>query len=159
MFTSAEITLKSKLMPALLKLYTAYHLTQPVCYHGESIPVCWEHDCCPTNCGTQVRFLIYLTHRKQGNIHHITLSDPYMVFGLLVPWPHFLIQVKLCTSRLCMIMSSFLYACTCAMPRMLHSTCWIPFPVWTHDNISGLISVVPWLSRWEVIKKCHVVFS
>ena len=39
------------------------------------------------------------------------------------------------------------------MPQILYSTRWIPFLVWTLDNISGLISVVPWLSRWEVIKK------
>ena len=29
----------------------------------------------------------------------------------------------------------------------------IPFLIWTPDNISGLTSVVIWLSRWEVIKK------
>ena len=34
-----------------------------------------------------------------------------------------------------------------AMPRILYLSCGVPFPVWTPDNISGLISVVPKLSR------------
>ena len=58
-------------------------------------------------------------------------------------------------SRLCMKISSFLFVRTWewAMPRILYLSCGIPFPVWTPDNISGLISVVPWLLRWEAIKK------
>ena len=70
-----------------------------------------------------------------------------------VPRPHSNIYVKLCNSRLCMKMSSFLFLRTWAMPRVLYLSCGVPFPVWTPDNISGLISVVPWLSREEVIKK------
>ena len=34
-----------------------------------------------------------------------------------------------------------------AIPRILYLSCGVPFPVWTPDNISGLISVVPWLLR------------
>ena len=41
-------------------------------------------------------------------------------FGLLVPHPHSLIHVKLCTSRICMKMSSFLYARPCTIPRILY---------------------------------------
>ena len=70
------------------------------------------------------------------------------------------IYVKLNNGRLCNYMLSFLYVCTCAMPRISYSTCWIIFPVWAPDIISGLISVVPWLSRREVIKKKYqVIFS
>ena len=74
-----------------------------------------------------------------------------------VPRPHSNIYVKLCTSRLCMKMSSFLFVRTWAMPRILYLSCGVPFPVWTPDNISGVISVVLWLSRWEVIirKNCR----
>ena len=36
------------------------------------------------------------------------------------PCPHFLIHLKLCTSRLCMKMSSCLYAFACAMPFTLY---------------------------------------
>ena len=70
-----------------------------------------------------------------------------------VPWPHSNINVKFCTSRLCMKMSSFLFVHALAMPRILYIACGVPFPVWTPDNISGLISVVLWLLRWEVIQK------
>ena len=70
-----------------------------------------------------------------------------------VSWPHSNINVKFCTSRLCMKMSSFLFVCAWAMPRILYISWGVPFPVWTPDNISGLISVVLWLLRWEVIKK------
>ena len=64
---------------------------------------------------------------------------------------------KACTSRLCMKMSSFMYARACAMPRTLYSSCGIPFPLWTPDNISSLTSFMVWLSRWEVIKKIQVI--
>merc|ERR1711954_548160 len=70
-----------------------------------------------------------------------------------VPCPNSNIYVKLCTSRLCMKMLSFLFVCAWAMPRILYLSCGVPFPVWTPDNISGLITVVLWLSRLEVIKK------
>ena len=70
-----------------------------------------------------------------------------------VPCPHSNIYVKLCTSRLCIKMSSFLFVRGCAMPRLLYLSCEVPFPVWTPDDISGLISVVPWLSREELSKK------
>ena len=62
------------------------------------------------------------------------------------------IHLKIYPSRLCMKMSSFLFVRTWAMPRTLYLSCGILFPVWTPDNISGLTSVVVWLSRWEVIK-------
>ena len=70
-----------------------------------------------------------------------------------VSWPHSNINVKLCTSRLCMKKLSFLFVCAWALPRILYLSCGVSFPVWTPDNISGLISVVLWLLRWEVIKK------
>ena len=70
-----------------------------------------------------------------------------------VPCPHSNIYVKLCTSRLCIKMSSFLFVRGCAMPRILYLSCEVPFPVWTPEDISGLISVVPWLSREELSKK------
>ena len=54
---------------------------------------------------------------------------------------------KLNNSRLCIKISSFLYACTCAMPRLLCSTRRIIFSVRTPDNISGLISVFLWLLK------------
>ena len=77
--------------------------------------------------------------------------------GFLVPYPHFLIHLKLCTSRLCMKMSSFMYASACAMPRTLYWSCGILFSLWTPDNISGLTSFMVWLSRWEVVKKIQVI--
>jgi len=52
-----------------------------------------------------------------------------------------------------MKMSSFLFVRTWAMPRISYLSCGVPFPVWTHDDISGLILVVPWLSREELSKK------
>ena len=70
-----------------------------------------------------------------------------------VPWPLSNINVRFCTSRLCIKMLSFLFVCAWSMPRILYLSCGVPFPVWTPDNISGLISVVLWLLRWEVIKK------
>ena len=69
------------------------------------------------------------------------------------PIQQFTLYVKLCTSRLCIKMSSFLFVRGCAMPRILYLSCEVPFPVWTPDDISGLISVVPWLSREELSKK------
>ena len=50
-------------------------------------------------------------------------------------------------SRLCMIMSSFLFVRVWAIPRTLYISCGIPFPVWTPDIISGLTSFLVWLSR------------
>ena len=47
-----------------------------------------------------------------------------------VPCPHSNVYVKLCNSRLCMKMLSFLFLCTWAMPRISYSSCGIPFPVW-----------------------------
>ena len=58
--------------------------------------------------------------------------------------------------RLCMKMLSFLFVRAWAMPRILYSSYGIPFPVWTPGIISGLTSVVVWLSRLEVIQKCHI---
>ena len=69
------------------------------------------------------------------------------------PLPHSNTNVKFCSCRLCMKMSSFLFVRAWAMPCILYLSCGVPFPVWTPDNISGLISVVLWLLRWEVIKK------
>ena len=80
----------------------------------------------------------------------------HLLHELLVPCPHFLIHLKLCTSRLCMKMSSSMNAHTCAMLRTLYSSCGILFLVWTPDNISGLTSFVLWLSRGEVVKKIQV---
>ena len=56
-------------------------------------------------------------------------------------------------SRLCMKMSPLLSVHAWAMPHKLYLSCGVPFPVWTPDNISGLISIVLWLSRWKVMKK------
>ena len=53
----------------------------------------------------------------------------------------------------CMKMLSFLFVQAWAIPRTSYLSCGVPFPFWTPDNISGLISVVLWLLRWEVIKK------
>ena len=47
----------------------------------------------------------------------------------------------------------------CQMPRILDLSWGVPFPVGTPDNISGWISVVLWLLRWEVIKKNSGNFS
>ena len=76
-----------------------------------------------------------------------------------VSWPDSNINVKFCTSRHCVKMSSFLFVRAWAMPRILYLSCGVPFPVWTPDNISVLISVVLWLLRWEVIKTFQVIFS
>ena len=46
-----------------------------------------------------------------------------------VPWPHSNRNVKFCTSRLCMQMSSFLFVRAWAMPRILYLSCGVPFPV------------------------------
>ena len=46
-----------------------------------------------------------------------------------VPWPHSNINVKFCTSRLCMKMSSFLFVRAWALPRILYLSCGVPFPV------------------------------
>ena len=51
------------------------------------------------------------------------------------------------------ICKAFLYGYECAMPCLSYPSAWIPSPVWTPDNIPCLTPVVPWLSRWEVIKK------
>ena len=45
------------------------------------------------------------------------------------------------------------------MPRILYLSCEVPFPVWTPDDISGLISVAPWLSRGESSKEETVYAS
>ena len=60
-----------------------------------------------------------------------------------VPCPPSIIYVRFCTSCLCMKMLSFPFVRAWAMPRILYLSCGVPFPVWTPDNISGLISVVP----------------
>ena len=66
------------------------------------------------------------------------------------PYPHFLINLKLCTSRLCTKMLSLLYACACGMTHdaYIMSIKWNSISAL--DN-SGLKSVVVWLSIWEVI--------
>ena len=46
-----------------------------------------------------------------------------------LPLPHSNINVKFCTSRLCMKMSSFLFVRAWAMPRILYIACGVPFPV------------------------------
>ena len=56
-------------------------------------------------------------------------------------------------SPLCLQMSSFLHTCACMMPRTFLPSREILFPVYTADRISGLESVVLWLSRWRVVKK------
>ena len=73
--------------------------------------------------------------------HHVCFVN------VQVPCPQTNTYVKLCNSRLCMKMLSFLFWRAWAMPRILYLSCGVPFPVWTPDNISGLISVVLWLSR------------
>ena len=40
----------------------------------------------------------------------------------------------------------------------VYLSCGVPFPFWTPDNISGLISVVLLLLRWEFIKTFQVIF-
>ena len=57
------------------------------------------------------------------------------------------INGKFSTSQLCMKKSSFLLVLAWVMPRILYLSCVVPFPVWTPDNISFLLSVVPWLLR------------
>ena len=103
----------------------------------------WEHQC------------IYWWHNYFWRINNSMLHVRRRVcfVNVQVPRPHSNIYVKLCNSRLCMKMSSFLFLRTWAMPRVLYLSCGVPFPVWTPDNISGLISVVLWLSRCEVIKE------
>ena len=59
-------------------------------------------------------------------------------------------------SHLCMKMLSFLFVRTWAMPRILYLSCGILFLVWTPGIISGLTSVVVWLSCGE--KKFQVIF-
>ena len=44
-------------------------------------------------------------------------------------------------------MSSFLFVHTWSMPHIFYLSCGIPFPVWTPGIISGLASVMVWLSR------------
>ena len=46
-----------------------------------------------------------------------------------VPWPHSNINLKFCTSCLCMKMSSFLFVRAWALPRILYLSCGVPFPV------------------------------
>ena len=46
-----------------------------------------------------------------------------------VTCPHSNIYVKLCTSCLCIKISSFLFVRAWAMPRILYLSCGIPFPV------------------------------
>ena len=50
-------------------------------------------------------------------------------------------------SRLCMKMTSFLFLHIWTMPRIFYLSCGIPFPVQSPGIISGLTSVVVWLSR------------
>ena len=50
-------------------------------------------------------------------------------------------------SPLCMKMLSFQFVRAWSMPRISYLSCRIPFPVWTPGIISGLTSVVVWLSR------------
>merc|ERR1711954_242118 len=94
---------------------------------------------------------IVTNHQKYRKAEYVQRRVRFV--NVQVPCPHSNIYVKLCTSRLCMKMSSFLFECAWAMPRISYLSRRVPFPVWTPDNISGLISVVPWLSREEVIKK------
>ena len=105
-------------------------------------------------------FTIYVSHRKAAlkknaakrSRQHV--GEKYREYAQRrvcfineqVPCPNSNIYVKLCTSRLCMKMLSFLFVFAWAMPRILYSSCGIQFPVWTPDNISGLTSVVMWLS-------------
>ena len=106
--------------------------------------------------------------REKYQVHRQNLVKEYLVYqtkkwrkaeyvqrrvwfvNVQVPWPNSNTYVKLSTSRLCMKMSSNLFVRAWAMPRIFHLSCGVSFPVWTPENIS-LISVVPWLSRWEVI--------
>ena len=68
-----------------------------------------------------------------------------------VRYPHFNIYVKL--------MSSLLLVRAWVMLRILYLLCGVPFPVWTADNISDLVSVVLWLLRWEVKKSGNILSS
>ena len=100
----------------------------------------------------------YLLNQKYHKAEYVQRHVCFV--NVQVPCPHSKINVKFCPSRLCMKMSSFLFMLTWAMPRISYLSCGVPFPVWTPDNISGLISVVLWLLRWEVIKKkIQVIFS
>ena len=75
------------------------------------------------------------TKEKQyTSINQVNLANSEPVIWILSKPNKFL------ALRLAQLSLSFLYH-------------WVPFPVWTTDNISGSISVVPWLLRWEVIKK------
>ena len=55
-------------------------------------------------------------------------------FNVQFPCPHFNICVKLCTSRQCIKMSSFLFVRGCAMLRILYFSCEVPFLVWRPDD-------------------------
>ena len=56
--------------------------------------------------------------------------QPHVCFGnVQVPCPHSNVYVKLCASRLCMKMSSFLFVRVWTMPRTIYLPCGIPFPV------------------------------
>ena len=101
----------------------------------------------------------YLLNQKYRKAEYVQRRVCFV--NVQVPRPHSNIYVKLCNSRLCMKMSSFLFLRTWAMPRILYPSCEIPFPVWTPDNISGFTSVAVWLSRSEVIKKiaCRTIVA
>ena len=53
-----------------------------------------------------------------------------------------------CASSMYIKMLYFLFVRAWSMPRIsLYLSCGVPFPVWTPDNISGLMSVFLWLLR------------
>ena len=74
--------------------------------------------------------------------------------GLLVPYPNPLIHVKLCTSRLSIKISSFLYVCTCEMLCILYLSFGILSPVLSpHFQFN-----ISFIFIFEVVFIFYVVF-
>ena len=90
--------------------------------------------------------------QKVRNLSKNPTPDCTFEIPLLIPGPtgHLM---PMCERNWKLKMSSFLFVGAWAMPRILYLSCGVPFPFWTPDNISGLISVVLWLLRWKVIKQ------
>ena len=82
-----------------------------------------------------------ILHKKKRKAKSVQCHVCFV--NVQVPLPHSNIYVKFCISRLCMKMSSFLFVRTWAMPRILHLSCGVPFPVWTPFwfNISCNVAV------------------
>ena len=63
-------------------------------------------------------------------VEWLIFSKNLKAFG---PMSGVIVYVKLCNSRHWIKLSYFLFVCTGAMPHILYSSSWIPFPVWTLD--------------------------